>query len=84
MREGQTLSVMEHGNIYGSYVHGIFDAPGIADTMIRALCRKKGVDDKAIEVFDPEEYRNRQYDLLAEAVRSSMDMDYIYRIMGIH
>ena len=76
-------AVMCGGNIYGSYIHGIFDGAGIADEIIRTVCRKKGIAFSAAQRFDPGEYKNRQYDLLADAVRSSMDMGYIYQIMGL-
>lgn len=69
-------------NVYGSYVHGIFDANGIADCVLKALCEKKGADFGDLEVFDVKEYKERQYDLLADAVREGLDMDYIYRIIN--
>ena len=28
-------------NVYGSYVHGIFDASGISDTILKAICVKR-------------------------------------------
>lgn len=70
------------GHIYGSYVHGIFDAPGIADGVLRALCEKKGVDFAALNSFDMAAYKERQYDLLADAVRGGLDMELIYRILN--
>ena len=69
------------GHIYGSYVHGIFDAPGIAVGVLRALCEKKGVDFAALNSFDMAAYKERQYDLLADAVRGGLDMELIYRIL---
>ena len=74
--------LMGDGNVYGSYIHGIFDAPGIADTILKAVCEKKGIDFNALETFDVWEYKERQYDLLADAVRSGLDMDYVYRILN--
>ena len=74
--------LLGQGNVYGSYIHGIFDAPGIADGILKALCGKKGVDFAALEQFDGKEYKERQYDLLADAVRQGLDMDYIYRILN--
>ena len=74
--------VINNGNVYGSYVHGIFDAPGVADTVLRAVCRQKGIDAGALSAFDMEEYREQQYDKLAEAVRQGLDMDYIYKILN--
>lgn len=69
-------------NVYGSYVHGIFDASGISDTILKAICVKKGIDFDALETFDISEYKERQYDLLADAVRSGLDMELIYRILN--
>ena len=70
------------GNVYGSYVHGIFDAPGISDTFLKAVCTRKGVDFDALGTFDIVEYKERQYDILADAVRSGLDMDFVYRVLN--
>ena len=69
------------GNVYGSYVHGIFDAPGIADTILRALCARKGVSFDALATFDTRGYKERQYDLLADVVRGGLDMSFVYRVL---
>ena len=71
-----------NGNVYGSYVHGVFDAPGICDTILKALCRRKGLDFSALGTFDMTEYKERQYDLLADTVRSNLDMDLVYRVLN--
>ncbi len=70
------------GNIYGSYIHGIFDAPGIADEILKALCNKKGADFGVIGTFDAGRYKEEQYDKLADAVRSGLNMEYIYKILN--
>lgn len=70
------------GNVYGSYVHGVFDASGISDTILKALCVRKGIDFDALETFDVEAYKERQYDLLADTVRSGLDMEFIYRALN--
>lgn len=69
------------GNVYGSYVHGIFDAPGVTDAILKALCEKRGVDFAALGSFDLRAYKERQYDLLADAVRAGLDMDFVYRVL---
>ena len=68
-------------NVYGSYVHGIFDAPGIADTILRTLCARKGVSFDALATFDTRGYKERQYDLLADVVRGGLDMSFVYRVL---
>ena len=69
------------GNVYGSYVHGLFDAPGVADAVLKALCDRRGLDASALGSFDLRTYKEQQYDLLADAVRGSMDLAAVYRIL---
>ena len=75
-------AVMGSGSVYGSYIHGIFDAPGVSDRILRAICWQKGLDFKMLGTFDPHTYQQRQYDLLADAVRGGLDMDLVYRIIN--
>ena len=70
------------GNVYGSYVHGIFDEQEVAGTILKALCTKKGVSFESLGSFDAKAYKERQYDLLADAVRAGLDMPLIYRILN--
>ena len=81
-RSGSEQAIRCNGNVYGSYIHGIFDAPGVADTILKALCRKKGIDESTIHSFDREAYRQEQYDILAAAVREGLDMNYVYRVLN--
>ena len=74
--------VVDKGTVYGSYVHGIFDKGGICDEVLKALCRRRGVDFSALGSFDANEYKERQYDLLAEGVRSGLHMDFIYKVLN--
>ena len=70
------------GNVYGSYIHGIFDAPGVAEAILGALCRKKGLDPARLGSFDPKAYKEAQYDKLVDAVRSGLDMELVYRVLN--
>ncbi|MBR1659044.1 MAG: cobyric acid synthase [Oscillospiraceae bacterium] len=74
-------AVMQKGIAGGSYIHGLFDAPGVADALLRGLCEAKGMPFDSLNSFDPGAYRERQYDLLAEAVRGGLDMELVYRIL---
>lgn len=71
------------GNIYGTYVHGIFDTEEMVNRVITAIGMKKGLDTKQIKGVDYHAYKETQYDKLADGVRDSLDMDAIYRIMGL-
>ncbi|MCI6938017.1 MAG: cobyric acid synthase CobQ, partial [Clostridiales bacterium] len=82
-RSQEVLPVLNGGgNVYGSYIHGVFDAPQIADTILKAVCRRKGMDFSALETYDASEYKQRQYDILADAVRQGLDMELVYRILN--
>ena len=67
-------------NAYGTYLHGVFDAPEAASRLAQALAAKKGVKLTG-ETLDTAAYKEQQYDKLADAVRRSLDMERIYRIM---
>ena len=71
---------MARENVWGSYVHGIFDQGEFARAFVSCLLRAKGLD-PAQGVENWEDYKQRQYDLLADGVRQSMDMEKIYTIL---
>lgn len=68
-------------NAYGTYLHGIFDQPAVAQTLVHALLKKKGLNDIPQRTFDPLAYQEQQYDKLADMVRSSLNMEQIYQIL---
>ena len=68
------------GTVFGTYLHGIFDYGDLAAMTVSRLMRKKGIDPRNWH-FDPEEHKRREYDKLADLVRSSLDMDRIYEIL---
>lgn len=68
------------GNVYGTYIHGIFDQKEISETLVDILCKRKGIANK-IQGMDQKAYKELQYDKLAQAVRQNVDMDQIYKCM---
>ena len=70
-------------NIYGSYIHGLFDNGDIAYTMVKALAERKNADISGIKKFNYMEYKEQQYDLLADTIRDNVDMDSIRKCMGM-
>ena len=68
-------------NVYGCYVHGIFDAPGAAKGFLAAILKKKGYDPGKIRVKDWKAHKEEQYDRLADIIRSSLDMEAVYKII---
>ena len=81
-RSGEALPpIVCQGDVYGSYIHGLFDEPGIADALLQSLCRKKGVDFSQLQAFDAAAYKQHQYDKLAQVLRENLDMDLIYKAL---
>lgn len=67
----------------GTYVHGIFDEPEFCRAFIKMLCGRKGISVSEVKARSYAEYKESQYDILADAVRAHLDMDKIYEIIGI-
>ena len=72
---------ISRGNVYGSYVHGIFDREGIAKGIVDALRKEKGILEGEGAAVDYRAYRESQYDKLAEGLRESLDMELVYRVI---
>ena len=69
------------GNVFGTYLHGIFDEADFREALIRLLCERKGISYENKSGMSFAEYKDRQYDKLAKGLRESLDMEEIYRVM---
>lgn len=70
-----------YGNVLGTYLHGFFDAPGVVESFVRMLMRRRGLEYTPVAAEPRDVYRQRQYDLLAEGLRRALDMEKIYEIL---
>ncbi len=68
-------------NVYGSYLHGIFNQEEVAVRVVRALARAKGITEEMGMEMDFASFKETQYDLLAEGLRAHLDMKRIYGIL---
>ena len=68
-------------NVYGTYMHGIFDGEGIAATVVKALLAKKGLKPEDVKVVNYQEYKQKQYDLLADQIRKNIDLKKVYAVL---
>ena len=73
------------GNVLGTYLHGLFDDGALADALVRRARAIKGLPQieagaggAAVRMAA---YREAQFDKLAKAVRQSLDMEAVYRIL---
>lgn len=70
------------GNVVGTYIHGIFDNSEFTNHFLNKARKLKGLD-KVDENFSFKEYKNREYDKLAQILRENVDIDKVYEIMGM-
>ena len=70
-------------NIFGTYLHGLFDSGELTQALVKLLCARKGISPRETRPTSMAEYRQAQFDLLADGVRRALDMGAVYRAMGI-
>ena len=68
-------------NVAGTYIHGIFDNSEFTSHFLNEVRKLKGLD-RIDENFSYSDYKNREYDKLAEVLRENLDIKKIYEIMG--
>ena len=79
--EGKEAVVSDGGNVYGSYVHGLFDSAAVAECMIQKLANDKGICIGQGSLQDYADYKQKQYDLLAETLRQYLDREAVYGML---
>ena len=50
--------------------------------MVRAVALEKGIELEELENYDYRQFKEEQYDKLADEMRKALDMEYIYGILG--
>ena len=79
--ESNSPTVVQNENIYGTYLHGIFDGAGVAAAIVNMLAEKKGVSVGTEKMLNYRDYKETQYDLLAETLREHLDMQAVYHML---
>ncbi|MBU3208248.1 cobyric acid synthase [Clostridium algidicarnis] len=69
------------GNIMGTYIHGIFDAPTFRQHILNPIRKKKLLQERESPSY--ESLREKELDKLAKIVRESLDMDKVYKIINL-
>lgn len=68
-------------NVMGSYIHGIFDEEEFREALINMLCSRKNIEYRGNRNVTFKEYKDSQYDKLADILRESIDMKRVYEII---
>ncbi|MGI5895420.1 MAG: cobyric acid synthase [Oscillospiraceae bacterium] len=69
------------GNVLGSYLHGLFDSTAFTNALLQLLLKRKGLDENALASVDYRQYKETQYELLAQNLRKHLDLEAINRIV---
>lgn len=69
------------GEVFGTYLHGLFDSGELTEKFAAWLCARKGIAPQSAGAVSHAAYQGRQLDLLADGVRAALDMDAVYRMM---
>ena len=88
---GAPFCVLEDGtpegcvnrNVFGTYLHGLFDSGELTGALVRMLCARKGISPTQTQLMSMADYRQQQFDLLADGVRQALDMGAVYRAINM-
>lgn len=77
-------AVRPDGMVFGTYIHGIFDNDTFRRHVIDTMRERKGWGPLSdIEILTVHEQREKDFNKLADVVRTSLDMDKVYHIMNM-
>ena len=76
-----TTDGLQCGNVYGCYIHGIFDQAEVVTAILKTILRRKGLDADQVKSIDRKQYKEEQYNKLADIIRENLDMKMVYEII---
>ncbi len=70
------------GNVFGTYLHGIFDDMAFTRKLLNIVRQTKGLTPETSDVADFKAFKEREYNRLADLLESHLDIDKIIAIMN--
>ncbi len=84
LKEGKDVNYTDgdvvDDQIYGTYIHGIFDSNEFRETILNRIRRGKALTEK--QAVDWNQQRQEELEKLARIVRENLNMDYVYSLIG--
>lgn len=74
-------SVNKAGNVVGTYIHGIFDEIDFTRALLNNVREYKGLEKVDTNVSSFYNFKQNEYDKLANLLRENLDLDKIYEIL---
>ncbi|WP_010663904.1 cobyric acid synthase [Marinilabilia salmonicolor] len=76
LENGGTEGCRINTNIWGTYMHGILDNPVVIEDLLAPYAQA------VTSSISYDEFKQNQYDLLADHLRKNVDMDMIYKVLA--
>ena len=70
------------GQVQGTYLHGVFDNLEWTRQYLNELRLAKGLEPLEAQLISIKDFKDREYDKLADVLRQSLDMEQIYQIIN--
>lgn len=70
------------GRVWGTYLHGLFESDRFRRAWLNGLREAKGLESLE-KTYSAREQKEMEFDRVADAVRSALDMKRVYEIMGM-
>ena len=68
-------------NIFGCYIHGIFDNKNFTQKLIEIIAKSKGIELSNLKAVNWYEYKEKEYNKLADIIRENVDINHIYKVI---
>ena len=82
LKDGHTDgAVNDDGNVFGTYLHGVFDHNSFRQALLGKFRREKGLDSGNQKTYD--QLKEEAYDALADVAREHLDIKLIKEIAGL-
>jgi adenosylcobyric acid synthase len=70
------------GNVWGTYIHGIFDNDGLRSALLNSLRKKKGLPARKM-IVNYQAKREEAINKWADTIKNSIDICFILRHVGM-
>ncbi len=81
-QESVKVDGVRSGNVLGTYIHGIFDNMEFTAGLVNNLRKSKGLAKADGTAPSFKEFKESQYDKLADLLRDNLDMNRIYGVLN--
>ncbi len=70
------------GNVCGTYIHGVLDSVELIEGLLAPIFRNKDILPELRKIDSMKSYKDKQYDILADAIRENLNMEQVYNILN--